>query len=221
MLSYDESLKILKETNALLEGHFVLSSGLHSSQYVQCAKLLSKPNEAELICSSLCEKINKTYNKIDLVIRAHEMVDDGFKFFANKKLITVFSAPNYCGEFDKNFPTINKKISRIHKVLNAVKLIKSNMILKGKNTIIISHDKKIAINSHASPELATIGSGDVLSGLIVSLVGEKKMKPFQAGCAAVWLHGDIAQRFEKGLIAEDIVKGIPNALKRLEKWKQY
>ena len=38
-----ESLKILKETNALLEGHFVLSSGLHSDKYVQCAQLLSKP----------------------------------------------------------------------------------------------------------------------------------------------------------------------------------
>ena len=67
MLSYNESLKILKETNALLEGHFVLSSGLHSSQYVQCAKLLSKPNEAELICSSLTKKISKTFKKIDLV----------------------------------------------------------------------------------------------------------------------------------------------------------
>jgi len=68
MLSYKESLKILKETNALLEGHFVLSSGLHSDQYVQCAKLLSYPKKAELICSSLCEKIKKNYNKIDIVL---------------------------------------------------------------------------------------------------------------------------------------------------------
>ena len=44
MLSYEESLKILKETNALLEGHFILSSGLHSEQYIQCAKLLSHQN---------------------------------------------------------------------------------------------------------------------------------------------------------------------------------
>ena len=57
MLSYDESLKILKETNALLEGHFVLSSGLHSDKYVQCAKLLSSPKEAQIICKSLAEKI--------------------------------------------------------------------------------------------------------------------------------------------------------------------
>ena len=68
MLSYDESLKILKETNALLEGHFILSSGLHSNQYVQCAKLLSHPQKAELICSSLCEKINKDINEVDIVL---------------------------------------------------------------------------------------------------------------------------------------------------------
>ena len=68
MLSYDESLKILKSTNALLEGHFVLSSGLHSSQYIQCAKLLSNPKEAQLLCSSLVEKILKTFKQIDLVL---------------------------------------------------------------------------------------------------------------------------------------------------------
>ena len=68
MLSYEESLKILKETNALLEGHFVLSSGLHSKQYVQCAKLLSYPKKAEAICSSLCEKIKEEFNKMDIVL---------------------------------------------------------------------------------------------------------------------------------------------------------
>ena len=68
MLSYDESLKILKETNALLEGHFILSSGLHSKEYIQCAKLLSFPRKAEAICSSLTEKINKEIDNIDIVL---------------------------------------------------------------------------------------------------------------------------------------------------------
>ena len=68
MLSYEESLKILKETDALLEGHFILSSGLHSKQYIQCAKLLSHPSKAQIICSSLCEKIKKNFNKIDIIL---------------------------------------------------------------------------------------------------------------------------------------------------------
>ena len=68
MLSYKESLKILKETKALLEGHFILSSGLHSKQYIQCAKLLSYPKNAELICSSLCEKIKDAFKNIDMIL---------------------------------------------------------------------------------------------------------------------------------------------------------
>ena len=68
MLSHKKSLDILKKTNALLEGHFVLSSGLHSSKYIQCAKLLSFPVLANKICKSLANKINKNYKKIDLIL---------------------------------------------------------------------------------------------------------------------------------------------------------
>ena len=84
-------------------------------------------------------------------------------------------------------------------------MIKSNIILKGSSTVIVSHNRRIVINDHASSELAVIGSGDVLSGLVVSLVGQKKINPFLAGCAATWLHGDIAKHYGNGLIAEDLV----------------
>jgi len=122
----------------------------------------------------------------------------------------------HLGEFHKIFPKIKKNISSLDKVNYALKLIKSNIILKGPSTIIASYNKKIVINEHSSPELAVIGSGDVLSGIIVSLMGEKKMNPFLAGCAATWIHGDIALYYGKGLLSEDIVKGIPSALKRLK-----
>ncbi len=68
MISYEESLKILKESNALIDGHFILSSGLHSAQYVQCAQLLSKPSKAHNLCHSLAEKINKEFESFDLVL---------------------------------------------------------------------------------------------------------------------------------------------------------
>ena len=68
MLSHKKSLDILTKTNALLEGHFVLSSGLHSSKYIQCAKLLSHPVLAEKICKSLANKIKKRYKRIDLIL---------------------------------------------------------------------------------------------------------------------------------------------------------
>ena len=68
MLSLKESLKILKETNALIEGHFILSSGLHSSKYVQCAQLMSKPKQALKICKSLADKIKVEFKDFDLIL---------------------------------------------------------------------------------------------------------------------------------------------------------
>ncbi|MDA9156625.1 orotate phosphoribosyltransferase [Candidatus Pelagibacter sp.] len=68
MLSHKKSLNILKKTNALLEGHFVLSSGLHSSKYIQCAKLLSFPHLSKDICNSLAKKIKKKFKSIDLIL---------------------------------------------------------------------------------------------------------------------------------------------------------
>ena len=134
-----------------------------------------------------------------------------YSLLDKNKIITPHIA-----EFHKIFPKIKKNITNIEKIKEARKLIKSNIILKGPNTAILSYDKKIVVNYHSSPELAVIGSGDVLSGLIVSLIGKEKMSPFLAGCAATWLHGDIAKKYGKGLISEDIIKGIPSALKRLK-----
>ena len=68
MLSLKDSLVVLRKTKALLEGHFVLSSGLHSPQYVQCAKLLSYPQKSEKFCKSLSTKIKKKFKKIDIIL---------------------------------------------------------------------------------------------------------------------------------------------------------
>ena len=68
MLSLEESLKILKRTNALIEGHFILSSGLHSPKYVQCAQLMSIPNDAVKICQSLADKIKSEFADFDIIL---------------------------------------------------------------------------------------------------------------------------------------------------------
>ena len=68
MLSLKNSLRVLKKTDALLEGHFILSSGLHSAQYVQCAKLLSYPKMSEKFIRSLASKIRKKIKKIDIIL---------------------------------------------------------------------------------------------------------------------------------------------------------
>ena len=92
MLSYNESLKILKETEALLDGHFILSSGLHSNKYIQCAKLLSHPEKAEIICSSLCEKIKKEFEKPHIILSpALGGVVVGYEIGRQLKTETIFA----------------------------------------------------------------------------------------------------------------------------------
>ena len=68
MLSLKNSLKVLKKTKALLDGHFILSSGLHSSRYIQCAKLLSYPKISNKFVQSLAKKIKKKIKKIDVIL---------------------------------------------------------------------------------------------------------------------------------------------------------
>ena len=92
MLSYKESLKILKETNALLEGHFILSSGLHSNQYIQCAQLLSHPRQAEMICAWLCEKIKNDLRDIEIILSpALGGVVVGYEIGRQLKVRTIFA----------------------------------------------------------------------------------------------------------------------------------
>ena len=132
------------------------------------------------------------------------------KYLDRNKLITPHQA-----EFHRLFPGIKRSLSNKEKVLKFIKLSKSNILLKG-NTTVIGSSGKIIINKHTSSELAVIGSGDVLAGIITSLVGDKKMSINEAASAATWLHGDIAKRYGRGLISEDLVKGIPDALRRLK-----
>ena len=127
MLSYKESLEILKETNALIEGHFILSSGLHSPKYVQCAQLLSKPSQANKICLSLAEKISSNFNDFDLVLSpAMGGIIIGYEIGKILNKETIFSE-RVNGKFElrRDF-TINKE----NKVL-----IVEDVITTGKSSL--------------------------------------------------------------------------------------
>ena len=75
------------------------------------------------------EKIVQDFNKkndLDLIIRAHQVVDEGYEFFAQRQLITIFSAPNYCGEFDNSagIMIIDESLTCSLKVLRPVENLK-------------------------------------------------------------------------------------------------
>jgi len=139
MLSYKESLKILKETNALLEGHFILSSGLHSSKYVQCAQLLSKPWKALQICSSLAEKIKKEFKKIDLILTpAIGGIVVGYEIGRLLNIETIF-----CERAGDKF--VLRRDFKINKKSNV--LILEDVITTGKSSLECS---KLVLESEAN-----------------------------------------------------------------------
>jgi serine/threonine-protein phosphatase PP1 catalytic subunit len=75
------------------------------------------------------EKVVEDFNKkndLDLIIRAHQVVDEGYEFFAKRQLITIFSAPNYCGEFDNSagIMIIDESLTCSLKVLRPVENLK-------------------------------------------------------------------------------------------------
>ena len=139
MLSYKESLKILKETDALLDGHFILSSGLRSPQYIQCAKLLSKPYLAQKICESLAEKIEKELDAFDLVLApAMGGIIIGYEIGKILKKETIF-AERLNNEFILRRDFSIKKNSNV--------LIVEDVITTGKSSLECS---KIVTNSDAN-----------------------------------------------------------------------
>jgi len=177
MLSLKKSLNILRKTNALLEGHFVLSSGLHSSKYIQCAKLLSFPNQADKICKSLANKIKKHFTKIDLILApAMGGVIIGYEIGKLLKKETIFCERvngiftlrrGFSIKKNVNVLIIEDVITTGKSSLECVKLIKkAKAKLVGFASIIDRSDKKTLkiknkIISHLKIDVPTYSSNNL------------------------------------------------------------
>lgn len=93
-------------------------------------------------------------------------------------------------------------------------------LLKGQNTVVTNNKDKVYINSTGNPGMATAGSGDVLTGMIASFIGQG-IKPYDGALLGAYVHGlagDLAKedRGEYGMISRDILENIPYAVKMLE-----
>jgi len=121
------------------------------------------------------------------------------------------------GEFMRIFSKINessKSNSKLEKVRLASGIVGAVVLCKGADTVIAAPDRRAAITDNGPATLATAGSGDVLSGLIAGLMAQG-MPPFEAASAGAWLHGEAANEFGPGLIAEDLPEMLPRVYRRL------
>lgn len=116
------------------------------------------------------------------------------------------------GEFRRLFPDIGDEGGKIARARKAAAQSGATVLLKGPDTVIAAPDGRLVVNVHASPALATAGSGDVLAGIAGGLMA-RGLTAFAAGAAAAWLHGECARHFAlPGLIAEDLSGLLPAAL---------
>jgi len=115
------------------------------------------------------------------------------------------------GEFMRLFHFEGDKMERARAAARQSGAI---ILLKGPDTVIAAPDGRAIINSNAPAQLATGGSGDVLTGLVAALLAQG-MAPFEAAAAAAWLHGAAATEFGLGLVAEDLASVLPRVLQKL------
>ena len=119
------------------------------------------------------------------------------------------------GEFARLFGSfIDGSADKLTRTRQAAARTGCVVLLKGAETMMAHPDGKAVINTNAPPWLATAGSGDVLAGMIAGLCAQK-IPVFEAAAASAWMHGRSADAYGPGMIAEDIVAGIPSVLKEL------
>lgn len=126
------------------------------------------------------------------------------------------------GEFSRlsSFSVEEIAKDRIELARRYAKENKVTLVLKGSPTVIASKEGKVYVNVHGNPGMATAGTGDVLTGTIAAMLGQK-LSPVEAAIAGVYLHsvsGDVAAG-SKGiysLIATDLIENLPEAFRRIE-----
>lgn len=115
----------------------------------------------------------------------------------------------HAGEFARLFGTLAG--SKVEQAREAARRSQAVIVFKGSDTVVAAPDGRAAIAPPASPWLASAGTGDVLAGIIAAMRA-RELEVFEAACAGVWLHGRTGAMAGPGLIADDLLSHLPEAL---------
>lgn len=201
-ISHHTIADILKKANTIKEFENILKNNNINSI------LIGSGNGRTTILKEKIFSVLK-YTKCPIIfdadaISVFENDKDGIeKLFKSINRTCIFTP--HIAEFKRIFD-YNEK-DKVSSVKKAAEKSKSIVLLKGYDTIIASPSGEVVINNHASPYLSTAGSGDVLAGIITSLVAQG-MDEFKAVCCAVWLHGDTSLKLNKVFLIEELIDNL-------------
>jgi NAD(P)H-hydrate epimerase len=186
-----------------------------------CDRLLADPRISAFLIgpgAGVCEATRARALAMLRTGRATLLDADALSAFEHDRpaLYTAITGPcvmtPHEGEFKRVFDARGDKLTRTRA---AARCSGAVIVLKGADTVIAAPDGRAIINANAPPTLATAGSGDVLSGIVLGLLAQG-MEPLLAAAAAVWMHGAAAASFGPGLLAEDLPELLPGVLRQLD-----
>ena len=126
----------------------------------------------------------------------------------------------HAGEFDRLFGASDNSFDRLQKACEMAKQYKVTILLKGPYTATCLSSGQVVFNSTGNPGLATAGTGDVLAGMVLALMGLGHT-PERSAMIAAYLHGFAADLYansfcEESLTASELIQQLPIALKRFK-----
>lgn len=166
------------------------------------------------------EKVRRFASQIAVAGRHLVLDADGITAHADQPeaLFDAFAAAEtrlvltpHDGEFKRLFPDLHadQTLSKVDRARRAAERANAVIVYKGGDTVIAAPDGRAAINTNAPPWLATAGSGDCLAGIVGGLLVQD-VPPFEAACAAVFMHGMAGQEAGEGLTADTLADHIPS-----------